>query len=313
MRADRDEIENLTIDCFNDVTGANENCSKLWDVQSKNHKNLPPSKIGGSLLTLYDNFISDFNFSSYILFVPKLNRDYLIDTSSNVYGYDNINDKQKQGIEKKLLDKIAIKGDGKPPLFDDFLNHITFVEDNKKISTYIKSIACFKNKKLVSEELYLSIFNEIRDAQTALKNSYIENETIIEPREVLKYQRHITKRKINTLLISRLVGVEIFEAFGFVPIPFLPVVEKLDAESTKDLLQECKENLSKAFFDKNGCLNFWRVSEFIIQYVRANLNDNIHQVYQALLSSTKIKTSYLTEETVLYMISLVKTGIENEN
>lgn len=313
VRTDRDEIELITVDCFNDVTGVNEDFSKLWDVQSKNHQSFPPSKIGESLLTLYNNFISDFDFSSYILFVPPLNRDYLIDTTLSSYGYDNINDKQKKGIEKKLCDKIAVENRGKPPLFDDFLNHVTFVEDNKKISTYIKSIARFKNKKLISEELYESIFNEIRDVQTGLKNSFIENETIAQPKEVLKYNRHITKREINTLLISRLIGVEIFDISGFIPIPFLPVTSSLDSETVRDLLQVCNENLSRAFFDKNGCRNFWKVSEFIIQYTRENTRDDIYGVYQALLSKIKITTNYLTKETVLYMISLVKTGIDNEN
>jgi len=199
MHQDRNEINVLTVDCFNDVTGANEDFTKLWDVQSKNHQTLPPSKIGESLLTLYKNFISDFEFSSYILFIPKLKRSYLIDKSLHIYGYSNINDKQKKGIENQLVNKISPKDEGRPPPLDDFLSHITFVEDNKKISTYIKSIVRFKNKELVSEDLYQSIFNEIRNTQAALKNSYIENETITLPRDVLKYRRHITKKKINIL------------------------------------------------------------------------------------------------------------------
>ena len=313
IRSDKDEIEVITVDCFNDVTGANNSFSKLWDVQSKNHKNLPPSKIGESLITLYDNYVSDFSFSSYILFIPKLKDEYLVDSSLSTYGYENINDQQKKGIEKKLIEKISgVKGSKKPPLLDDFLCNVTFVEDNKKVSTYIKKIARFKNKKIISEELYESIFNEIRDVQTALKNSYIEDEVINEPIEVLKFDRHITKKEINTLLISRLVGVEIF-SFSGVPLPFLPVIKELDAESVKDLIQDCNENLSRAFFDKNGCLNFWRVSEFIIQNVRDNPESSLKNVHKALLSSVKISTNYLTEDTILYMISLVMTGIENEN
>ena len=107
MRADSKEIEILTVDCFNDITGANESFSKLWDVQSKNHKSLPPSKIGESLLTLYKNFISSFDFAEYILFIPKLKRDYLIDSSLNVYGYRNIHEKQRKGIERYLIKKLC--------------------------------------------------------------------------------------------------------------------------------------------------------------------------------------------------------------
>lgn len=109
-----------------------------------------------------------------------------------------------------------------------------------------------------------------------------------------------------------MVGVEVF-SFSGVPFPFLPVIDELDAESAKDLIQDCNENLSRAFFDKNGCLNFWRVSEFIIQYVRDNPESSLDDVYKELLSSVKITTNYLTEDTILYMISLVMTGIQNES
>jgi hypothetical protein len=87
MRRDSDKIDVIMVDCFNDVTGADNKFFKLWDVQSKNHKSLPPSKIAESLITLYDNYISNIKFTEYILFIPKLKREYLIDASLNTYGY----------------------------------------------------------------------------------------------------------------------------------------------------------------------------------------------------------------------------------
>lgn len=311
MRSDSDEIQIITVDCFNDVTGANNDFSKLWDVQSKNHSSLPPSKIGESLSTLYDNYVSSISFCDYILFIPKLTRDYLIDDSLNVYNYENINEKQKQGIEKKLKEKINGNKSGSiPPLFVDFLSKVTFVEDNKKISTYIKRISKFKNTKTVSEDIYNGIFNEIRNAQSSLKNSYIENEEILHPSEVLNFNRHITKAVINTLLISRLVGIDIF-SFPGVPIPFITFIAGKDEEEIKDLLQECNENLSRAFFDKNGCKEFWKLSEMIIGMVKDNPEGSVSDIYGRLESKIKIKTTYLTPETVHYMISLIKTGLDN--
>jgi hypothetical protein len=311
MRSDSDEIEIITVDCFNDVTGANNDFSKLWDVQSKNHSSLPPSKIGESLSTLYDNYVSSISFCDYILFIPKLTRDYLIDDSLNVYNYENINEKQKQGIEKKLKEKINGNKSGNiPPLFVDFLSKVTFVEDNKKISTYIKRISKFKNTKTVSEDIYDRIFNEIRNAQSSLKNSYIENEEILHPSEVLSFNRHITKAVINTLLINRLVGIDIF-SFPGVPIPFISFIAGKDEEEIKDLLQECNENLSRAFFDKNGCKEFWKLSEMIIGMVKDNPEGSVSDIYGRLESKIKIKTTYLTPETVQYMISLIKTGLDN--
>lgn len=311
MRRDSGEIEIITVDCFNDVTGANDDFSKLWDVQSKNHSSLPPSKIGESLSTLYDNYVSSISFSDYILFIPKLNRDYLIDDSLNVYGYGNINEKQKQGIEKKLKEKINGNKSGRiPPLFSDFLSEVTFVEDNKKISTYIKRLSRFKNTKAVPEEIYDRIFNEIRDAQSSLKNSYIENEEISHPSEVLSFNRHITKSVINTLLINRLVGIDIF-SFSGVPLPFVSFIAGKDEEEIKDLLQECNENLSRAFFDKNGCKEFWKLSEMIIGMVKDSSEGSVSDIYGQLESKVKIKTAYLTPETLQYMIALIKTGLHN--
>jgi len=311
MRHDSEEIEIIAVDCFNDVTGLNKDFSKLWDVQSKNHSILPPSKIGESLLTLYDNYRSSISFCDYILFIPKLKRDYLVNDTFNVYGYENINKKQKKGIERKLKEKINGDTSGiNPPLFLDFLTKITFVEDNKEISTYIKKISKFKNKRSVSEEIYQRIFKEIRDLQSSLKNSYIENKEISHPSEVMRFNRHITKSTINTLLISRLIGIDVF-SFKGIPTSFLDLIGDRDEEGTKDLLQECNENLSRAFFDKNGCKEFWKLSEIIIGMVKENPKNKVVDIHNKLENLMKIRTSYLTEKTIQYMISLIKTGLEN--
>ena len=310
MRSDSNEIEIITVDCFNDVTGVNNSFSKLWDVQSKNHNSLPPSRIGESLFTLYDNYVSNISFHAYILFIPKLNRGYLVDESLNSYAYDNIKSKQQFGIEKKLKEKINSNKSGDvPPLFFDFLSNILFVEGNKRTSTYIKSLSKFKNKKSVPEDVYDRIFLEIRNAQSVLKNSYIENETISHPSEVLKFGRHISKKEINTLLISRFIGIDVF-SFPGVPISFIPFTSGLDEEEIKDLLQECNENLSRAFFDKIGCREFWKISERLISLVKMDPKRSVKNIYEELISNIKVETIYLDEKTVQYMISLVKTGLE---
>lgn len=314
MRKDSNEIEYITIDCFNDVTALNSNCSKLWDVQSKNHKSLPPSKIGASLYTLYDNFISAINFEDYILFIPKLDRNYLIDKNLHCYTYNNINDKTKKGIEKKLKEEILRVNPtySSPPLFDAFLNNITFIEDNKQISTYIKQISNFKNKKDFSKELYESIFNEIRNKQSILKNSYIENKTISHVKEVLTFNRHITKDEINTLLISRFIGVDIF-SFKGIPIDFVDVIKDItDIEEIKDLLLDCQSNLARAFFNKNESKNFWNISEQLIKLVKNDFENNIFDIYDKLKNIVKNKSEYLTDNTILYMTALVKEGL-NDN
>ena len=85
MRDDSQEIDIFLIDCFNDVTGINNECSKLWDVQSKGVKALTPKKIGIALITLFENYISDINFNFYILFFPKINNSYFINDNHTVF------------------------------------------------------------------------------------------------------------------------------------------------------------------------------------------------------------------------------------
>lgn len=312
VHEENNEITLIAVDCFNDVTGMNEDFSKLWDIQSKNHKSLPPSKIGESLSTLYDNFISTISFYDYILFIPKLKKEYLLDNSYSAYGYSNINKKQKDGIEKKLKEKINGNNSGKtPPLFFDFLNQVTFVEDNKRVSTYIKKLSKFKKTRSIPESVYQAIFNEIRNAQSSLKNSYIENEKIKHPSEVIRLNRHINKSEIHTLLISRLIGVDDVFAFPGVPTPFLEYIAGQKEEDVKDLLQECNENLSRAFFDKNGCKEFWAVSEKVITTLKEEPNNSVEQTYSELVDCVDIKSPHLSIDTVKYLISLVITGLGN--
>lgn len=44
-RQDSRDMDVFIIDCFNDVSGANRDVNRLWDVQSKGVKSLNPKKI----------------------------------------------------------------------------------------------------------------------------------------------------------------------------------------------------------------------------------------------------------------------------
>lgn len=250
MRADSSEIETITIDCFNDVTGACNKFEKLWDIQSKNHSTLPPSKIGESLLTLYNNYVSDFDFFEYILFTPQLDRNYLINKSENIYNYSNFTEKTQKGIKSKLIQKlnISLLSDEEQQL-NEFLDKVYFVEDVNTAVEYIKRISRFKKHSAMPVGIYETIFNEIRDRQSVLKNSYIENKIITQPKDVLLFNRHITKLDINTLIINRLVGIDIFSAKG-VPIPFMRFLVGYEEEKCKDMIQDCNSNLSRCFLIK---------------------------------------------------------------
>lgn len=320
MRADSNEIETIAVDCFNDVTGLNANFDRLWDVQSKNHRTMYPSKIGESLFTLYKNYVSSFGFFyEFILFVPKLNRDYLIDKGVNVYTYSNINKKQKRGIEKKLKEVILdscckLEYNKNPCSFRKFLHKVIFVEDNNTEAEYIKGISNFKNKRAISNDIYESIFYEIRDKQSSLKNSFIEGEQVTHPSQVIAYKRHLQRSDINVLLISRLVGVDVFTYAG-VPPPFMSTVLKLaptmDGEDVSDIIQECNSSLSRAFFDKNKAKLFWSIVESIVNNLKARPSKGIQICYEEVISENSDFIDYLDQLSFLYLISMIKSGVDN--
>ena len=86
------------------------------------------------------------------------------------------------------------------------------------------------------------------------------------------------------------------------------MINHLDQEDLKDLLQECNSNLSRAFFNKNSNRIFWNVSESIITYLTQNSNNNPEDIYNEIFSDKRIGTSYLTEITLKFLISIIIEG-----
>ncbi|PTO66205.1 hypothetical protein [Vibrio splendidus] len=308
MHKESEEVDIIMFDCFNDVTGSTECFSKMWDIQSKNYKDFPPSIIGESLYTLYDNFMSSVKFHEYILFCNPLKTEYLLDDSQPLYQFDNIVDSTKVRIINKLTS--LVKKNHKVsdvPYLEEFLGKLTFYEDRHSKSDYIKSISKFKNSQIVEESVYNNIFKEIRDKQSSLKNSYIENKTIEKPEEVLNFNRHLTKIQIHTLIISKLVGIEIF-SFEGIPIPFINYLIGLSQDDIEDLLLDCKSNISKAFFDKNSYLFFWTIIENIAFEIHKQKTNNVDEIYEKTKSRINKIPQYLDEISLKYLISLLISG-----
>ncbi|KIC03925.1 hypothetical protein OA88_00300 [Flavobacterium sp. JRM] len=313
QRSDSKDVIYVTFDCFNDVSGVNEKFDKIWDIQSKNEKSLSPKKIGTYLYTLFDNFTSIFSFEEFIFFCPKLKQDYKIDTTKTSYNLVNIVDKTFERIKTGLIDEIdRVKGNSitHTSNIENFLKKVLIVEDSITDNDYIKAVTKFKNTNLKDDNFYNSLFNDLRDIQTAKKNSYIENASIIEIKEVLNFRRHLSTKDIETLIISRIIGCEIFK-YKSIPLYFSPVLDGMDIEDKKDLIQECNSNLSKAFFNKNHNKTFWDVCERIVEY-RTNILDNdVKNIYMLLFIGYKFRISYLNKETILYLISIIIEGLDD--
>jgi hypothetical protein len=312
------QIDLLIIDFFNDLTGANESCDKLWDVQSKGVKTLNPKKIGQSLFTLYKNSISDISFYQFILFTPKLKGEYVIDPERKSYKIDNF----KTDIIKKIKAGLVEENNRRDQqnqinnsdqTLTDFISKVLFVVDYGSKSDYIKKIISFRKKENLDEDLLVSIFDEICDKQASLKNKCIEGVEVSRASEALGYNRHITKEEIIILSISRIIGGADFFSNRSIPISFKDEVSDLDHEDTKDLIIDCNEKLWKAFFNKNNKRNFWKFIEQIVNIIKENQHLEIRMLYNQWLASGGIIIPPFDEKSTLYFISLIKEGIENAN
>ncbi len=308
--SNKKEIEYVTFDCFNDVSGVNKKHDKIWDVQSKNEKTLSPKKIGKYLFTLFDNYISTFSFHEFIFFSPILNEDYKINSKLNIYNLDNIEEKTLKRISNGLTEEVErVKGNviDYTKEIEKFLEKVFIVEDNSTENEYIKSVTKFKKVGIKSDDFYNSVFTDLRNIQSAKKNSYIENEVISEIRDVLTFNRHLSTKDVEILIISRIIGVEIFN-YSSIPLTFFPLIKSLDSEDIKDILQECNSNLSRAFFNKNSNKVFWNVCEKIISFLNVNKSNDVEYIYSETFKDYTFRISYLKDLTIKYLISIIIEG-----
>lgn len=311
-RKDSKEIEYITFDCFNDVSGVNKNSDKIWDIQSKNEKSLNPKKIGKYFYTLFDNYLSSFDFKEFIFFSPILKLNYKKDEKLRIYGIDNFEDKTLVRIKNGLNEEIVrVKGNKKDYKIEQesFLKRILIVEDNESGNEYVKTVTKFKKTDIKTDAFYKSIFQDLRDIQSSKKNSYIENAIIENIRDVLAFKRHLFSKDIETLIISRIIGVEIFD-YKSIPLYFSPLLEKLSVDDKKDIIQECNSNLSRAFFNKNSNRIFWNICEVLISFLEKNDNTDVDDVFNITLEPYKPKLSYLTSITIKYLIAIIIEGKE---
>ncbi|MCL1074512.1 hypothetical protein [Shewanella dokdonensis] len=304
------DISVLTIDCFNDVAGMSDT-EELWDVQAKGEKNLTPMKIGKYLITLYENHMSEFSefYKEFIFFMPKLEERYLFDSSLSSYGFDNFKDEYQDKITQGLLSVCS----SKQHVMDDFFKKVLFVEDRTNESTYIKGIMKFKSSKLNDQNFYSEMFKEIRDKQTVLKNSYIENTQVARPKEVLKLARHLTSQDLQVFVLNRLVGGDIFSKRNSIPLSYSSFVNGLDDEEIEDHIFKQNASLSKAFFDKSNQKNFWKLFESIFLSFSEDSRKKVSQVINELDEKLIERTEHMDMDSTRFLVAIVRDGLIIEN
>lgn len=312
MRSDSKDINLLIVDCFNDITGGNNNkLSKLWDVQSKGVKDLRPRTIGKSLATLYKNYLSAVSFNHYVLLMPKLTVRWLIDEDKQSFTIKNMKEeyisKVKEGLCEEHLRRTSDKSIDYMKI-NSFLLEVLFVIALKNKEDYTRNIVEFKDKDIKTKKFYVELFDEIRDRQATLKNNCIEGTVIKSVEEVLNLKRTIKREELEVLTINRLVGVDVFNKRS-IPIDFFDELEGLDKEDKKDVIQKCNEDLSLTLFNKNSKVKFWELIEYIVQLVKCNSHLTSREIYEQIPNSIIRGVGTLDETSCIYFISVIQEGL----
>lgn len=314
IRNDKDQIDLVLVDCFNDVTGSDDAVSRLWDVQSKAHKSNTPLQIGEHLVTLYENFLSDFPFKHLILFLETVAEIHVTDSNLGVFGIGNFSVKSRGKINEGLVREYTRRNSILPSevstlKVETFLGGVDFVVCTKDKVTNIKNLIEFKNKDVRDSAFFVEIFNDIRGMQSNLKNTNVESSELNNPTDVLSFRKHITRNKITTLLVNRLVGIELFSNHG-IPIDFIPFVAGMDREDTKDLTQGCVAAICRTFFDKNNKVNIWHFLEAAIKVVMKDRTFGVEDIAGQIPELTIKNVPTLDSTSIRFLIARIKDGLQ---
>ena len=306
---DSSQIHYYIIDVINDLSGHSVDMINSWDVQSKGNKSPSPKSIGKEIVTLFKNFMSEFNFMKSILFLGGVSSTFRIDGSINIFGIENVNSSSKtkmieglkeEAAEKEYIEKEWITDEN----IDKFLDQLTFVIDDKGKTEYVRGIISLKTSVIVNDEILISIFDSIRDVQSAKKNNMnVEGKSLNSPADILRFKRHMTSDEIRIMALNRIVNTNIMDKG--MPICLNEVIGHLSKNDLKDVVEDCKLNISKALFDKNNSDNFWELFGEIYTLITDNPQGTIEEIF-ILINKNKINcVHHLDEMAIKYLVALI--------
>ena len=314
---DCNDIYYFVIDFFNDLTGMDRTAKHLWDVQSKAQKRASAGEIGKGLVTLFKNYMSEFEFNAYILFIGGVSKNVRKDNSINAFGIENIKDESirrikdglvKEGMAKTYVDNSFLVDKN----INEFLAKITIVvDDGRSPSEYVKDIIAKYPKIIPDDAVLTAIFNEIRKKQAGKKDSNIvEGASINTPDEAIDYCRHLTSNEIRLMVLQRLINGDPLNKH--IPPSFNGIYTKWPPEENRQKLEECQSALCRALFNKNAKDAFWRIFESIYIIVSNNKNISVQGVYQKLSSISDCLSRHpdFDVTSVKYLISLIIDGVQ---
>lgn len=315
IHPDRDKIYYFVVDFFNDLTGMNRTARQLWDMQSKGAKTSSPKAIGKELVTLYKNYVSEFKFKKYILFLGGVSNTVRNNNNINIFGIDNLKDsaidKILEGLEEECRAKEYIDAsDIDKVRFMTFLSEVEFVVDDKLASEYIKMIIGTHPQLIPEDDILTGIFNEIRDIQSSKKNiNVVEHMTIQEMSEALDFCRHLTSSEIKLLVLQRLLNRDILGKG--VPEPFVDNYSHFPAERRTDMLEQCQSACCRALFNNNCADGYWKLFEVIYQEIMENPKETVNAIYANISDDVLNGCPDFDTISFKYFIAIIKEGLQS--
>lgn len=326
---DSGDIDLFAVDCFNDVTGMNSSCITLHDVQSKSGKAITPSELGKDLVTLLENRMSSFSpyFATYTLFVGGVSPKSLQDKTLEEFEFHHLTPKAQESIRKHLKEEYGRRLDHRKKRYssddfsdselgedvlDEFLSQVRFVVGKKDTADYIRPLIRTATKLLPNVNELRHIFTQIRDMQSKLKNrSPIVGDSIQHPRDVMSFNRILYRRKIELLVIERLLDRDFLG--HDTPKSFEPYLNGFAPDEDLDeLVEDCRNAISLFFFDKNGRDTFWKLFDEIVYALDNNPEADITAISRAIDEEVISNCpKYLDGRSLLYFIAIMKDGIKS--
>ena len=87
----------------------------------------------------------------------------------------------------------------------------------------------------------------------------------------------------------------------------------VDEEDVADLIQECQSQIGKTLFNKNNKKAFWYLLEEIISVIEIDKKQGIRSILSQISTKAKGRVFTMDENALLYLIALVKEGLEHED
>lgn len=310
------DIHWFAIDFFNDVTGIDKFQTKCFDLQSKGVKSIQPNELGRFTVTLFKNYLSEFQFDDFILFIKDLSPTLKEAVTSATFFYEDLDPQIQASIKNGLISEatkktyIEDKSKVTDSTVEEFLKKVTFVVDDKTKEQYIKDAVELSDSIIVEDKYLRKIFKDIRDKQSSKKNNNVEGELLASIGCFYKYDKHITKDEIQDFIINSICFKSAFSTYKSVPKSFSKLFKSIDETIYDEEIEKCQDAVFRLLSDKNNKKAYWELFSDILFAIKGNPNLDIDNIYEVIDKNKVDAVHFLNVISCKYFISLIKESIK---